>query len=161
MKKIQLTQGKVALVDDEDYELVSLFNWQYHNNNKVERAVSSFRLNDKVFVLYMHRLIMNTPKGMVVDHKYHNGLDNRKKYLRNCTNQQNLMNALSKGGTSQYKGVAWVIKKKKWMASIMINGKNKHIGYFHEEKAAAQAYDIMARKLFGEFAYFNNIGVIS
>ena len=105
----------------------------------------------------MHRLIMNSPTGFMVDHINHNGLDNRKKNLRIVTPQQNTWNArpFKDQGKSKYKGVSWEKKYKKWKANICIENKLKHIGYFDNEKEAAEAYDTAAKKHRGEYAFLN------
>lgn len=81
MKQIPLTQGKFAIVDDEDFERVNAFKWQYHCDGYATSQKSK-----------MHRFILNAPKGMVVDHKNHDGLDNRKENIWICTNSQNQLN---------------------------------------------------------------------
>jgi hypothetical protein len=107
-------------------------------------------------MLSMHRMVVNAPKGLFVDHINHNGLDNRKANLRICTNLQNLRNKRPKTGcTSEYKGVHWCKGRNKFRANIYLNKKAIHLGYFHDEIAAAKAYDEKARELFGEFAYLN------
>jgi hypothetical protein len=109
----------------------------------------------------MHRAIMSPPDDMWVDHEKHRApderiIDNRRTNLRVCTPRQNQMNKLPKiGGTSQYKGVSWHRRDKKWHARIRINGKRKHLGRFADELAAARAYDAAATKHFGEFALTN------
>lgn len=100
---------------------------------------------------------MTAPTGLVVDHINHNGLDNRRRNLRIVTAKQNSWNMRSaKGrGTSNYKGVGWVKNKRKWRASISIDNKPKHLGYFEDEKKAAAAYDKAAKEHRGEFAVLN------
>ena len=107
-------------------------------------------------IVGMHRVIMNAPKGMLVDHIDGNGLNNRRSNLRLCTNKENARNARpSKGGSSRYKGVCWHKAKKKYDARIEVDGKRYCLGYFADEIEAAVTYDIKAMQLFGDFAYFN------
>lgn len=166
MKKIPLHgkhgSGKFALVDDDDYPIVSPFKWYVAVISGLSRCMTCVKIDDEWVYLSMSRLIMSAKKGEVVDHENHDTLDNRKQNLRTCTNQQNNMNCKKriKKTSSKYKGVCWDKKNNKWSANISFNSKKTTIGRFHEEKAAAQAYDIMARKLHGEFAYYNNVGVL-
>ena len=106
----------------------------------------------------MHRLITNAPKGLMVDHINHNGLDNRRKNLRLCTVSQNNRNRRpitrpNKG--SKYKGVTFDKKRNLFKAEIQHNKKKYFLGRFKSQIKAAQAYDKKARELFGEFAYLN------
>ncbi len=104
----------------------------------------------------MHRLIMNTPPDLVCDHINHNGLDNRKANLRNCTIKQNNANARpAKWTSSKYKGVSYIKRKKKWAVYIKKDGRQFNLGCFADEAEAAKAYDASAKKLHGEFAHLN------
>jgi hypothetical protein len=125
MQKIKLTQGKFALVDDEDFEYLNQWKWYYSNNRKSGYAK---RASDK---MYMHKLINNTPKGFETDHINHNELDNRQKNLRTVTNSQNQFNRIRQvNNTSGFKGVTWHKRLNKWMAQIVINKHNYFLGYF-------------------------------
>lgn len=144
-------EGKYTLLDDEDAK--------YFEDSGINLRISS-----EGYVVYgdsckgVHRTIMNASNGMLVDHINHNKLDNRKTNLRICTNQQNQMNRKSnKVGTSKYKGVSFDKTFGKWRAAIMFNKKYIHIGRFMCEHEAAKAYNERAKKLFGEFAYLNDI----
>jgi|SRR5690606_5995401 len=152
-KEIPLTQGKVAIVDDEDFEWLSRYRWAY--NKRLGYAQRSIRKDGKLASLAMHRAIMQPPPGMQVDHINGDRLDNRRCNLRIVTNQQNSFNRQPQKATSQYKGVGWYKPYQKWRAKIKINGKTKHLGYFDDEKEAALAYDRAARELFGEYAKTN------
>ena len=102
----------------------------------------------------MHREIMNTPTHLQIDHINGNTLDNRKENLRICTNQQNGFNKKNplKNNKLGIKGVCWHKKIKKFMASIKINDKSIHLGYFNVLGDADSAYRIAELKYFGEFA---------
>lgn len=149
MKEIKLTQGKVALVDDEDFEYLNQFKWCAHKECNTYYAVRNAKNNGKLFTQYMHNLII----GIIgVDHKNHEGLDNQKHNLRIANKSQNAMNNMPlKNMTSKYKGVSWFKRDKKWRAVI----NEKHIGLFIDEIEAAKAYDNKAAELFGEFACLN------
>lgn len=163
MKFIKLTQGKFALVDDEDYELVSKHKWQYclvgrHRDRECAMSRSWWKGHGKKRTIIMSRLIMNAPKGMVVDHKNLDTLDNRRDNLRVCTNQQNIFNSKPmKNKSSRYKGVSWNKVIKKWEAYISPNGKQIALGYYENEIDAAKAYNKAALKYYKEFARLNNV----
>jgi hypothetical protein len=151
-KLIPLTQAKFAIVDAQDYEWLNRYNW----HAKKHKNTSYAETQKKGKLIKMHRLITSAPPHLLVDHRDHNGLNNRKGNLRLCTNQQNVYNRRPRpGGTSKYKGVYWHKKSKKYTAAISANGKRYYLGYFDDEIEAAVAYDIKAMVLFGEFAYFN------
>lgn len=154
MKRIKLTQGKYALVDDADYEYLSQWNWMC-SKNKTRKgyACRTKRVEGKKIGVIMHRLIMDAPKGMVTDHINHNTLDNRRENLRICTQSENNRNIKSLvNSTSKYLGVHWSYLLKRWVASMNTSGKHKYLGIFKTELEAAIIYNIAARKYHGEFA---------
>ena len=157
MREIKLTQGQVALVDNEDYAWLNQWKWyglKYYDYS----FLAARKLNSNVIL--MHRVIMNTPVDLVVDHKDHNTLNNQKFNLRNCTQSQNGGNRTpSIGNTSKYKGVSWYRQTQKWIAYIRKDGRRAHLGYFTNEQDAALAYNVAALLHFGEFALVNNITV--
>jgi len=163
MKKIPLTQGKFALVDDEDYE--TLMQWKWHIDQgyaKRGECIDKTRGARKYRIVLMHRKIMNTPESMDVDHIDHNKLNNQKANLRNVTKSQNNMNRKSEeGSTSKYKGVFWNRGKGRWTAKIGINKRQKYIGSFSNEIEAAKAYNKVALKLFGSYALINEISEVA
>jgi hypothetical protein len=152
MKEIQLTQGQVTLVDDEDYEYLNQWNWQAHYNKKQSIYYATGVIN-KNFVT-MHRLILNAPKDMYVDHINHNTLDNRKENLRLATLSENQYNRKRcKRNTSGYKGVSWSKLHNKWRARICITKERLHLGLFDTAEEAYKIYCAAAEKYHGEFAY--------
>lgn len=150
MKTIPLTQGKFAIVDDEDYEWLMQWKWYAHKNGNNNYMAARRK---KYKAILMHRTIMDAPSDKQVDHFDHNKLNNQRTNLRLCTNSQNCQNRISQRGSSQYKGVRW--NKNRWMARIGINGKLIYLGLFINEVKAAKAYDKAAKESFGEFAYLN------
>lgn len=161
MKKIKLSQGRVALVDDEDYEWLNQFTWFTTRSrdafyaSRRERGVKNKKVK-------MHRMIMKTPVHLQVDHIDHNGLNNQKSNLRNCTNSQNHMNEKPKRN-AKYKGVQHCVKKyknsvyKSIQSKIYVNGKSITLGTFKTERDAAIAYNNAAAEYFGDFANLNII----
>ena len=151
MKKIKLTQGKFALVDDVDYKWLNQWKWcaMYSYGNW-------YAMRGKRPQIFMHRLILNTPFGMDTDHINHNTLDNKHCNIRVCTHQQNSFNGKPRKGTSKYKGVSWFKRDKKWRAYIVLNNKQIHLGYFISEIEAARTYDKAAIKHFGVYAFLNH-----
>lgn len=148
-KEITLTNGKVALIDDEDFEKLNEFNWYFR---KEGYAVSNTKH-------LMHRLVMNAPKGYQVDHINLNKLDNRKSNLRLANASTNKANdGLRANNTSGYKGVQCMRgRKKPWMSRIKVNYKNIYLGYYYTPEEAARAYNEAAYIYFGEYARLNKI----
>jgi len=104
----------------------------------------------------MHRLILNPPAGITIDHINGNGLDNRRENLRLAGRGQNQCNrGKQSNNTSGFKGVTWHKNLNKWEAGISISGKRYHVGFYKTPEAAARAYDDAAKKYHGEFARLN------
>lgn len=158
-KTIPLTQGKVAIVDDADYERFSKIKWQALWNLGTQsfyaarRASIAERLLGAPKTIYMHREVNRTPKGKQTDHISHDTLDNTRGNLRTATTAENGQNqGKHKDNTSGYKGVTLDKQRQKWKAQIQVNGKHKNIGYFDDPEDAARAYQTAAKELHGEFA---------
>lgn len=154
---IPLTQGKHAIVDAADYEMMAAHRWFAQcMRSGFYAGRNSTAVNGKRSMILMHRAIMAAPSGMMVDHINHNPLDNRRANLRLCTNAENTRNSTArKGATSQYIGVHWSKARGKWVAEIRVDGRKKYLGCHTCEIDAALAYDAAAREYFGEFANSN------
>jgi len=161
MKQIKLTQGKVALVDDEDFEWLNQWKWYAIRDNLTFYAVrKSPMVNRKTRQLIrMHRIILNSQDEEIVDHKDHNGLNNLRNNIRNCTQSQNQQNRIGRFCTSRFKGVSWRKDRKRWLVTIVVQKRKMYIGMFKSELDAAEAYNMAAKKHFGNFAYLNFIGI--
>ena len=154
--KITLTQGQFTKVDPEDFLWLSQDKWRCQTRPHSCYAIRNGRTGKKRKHIWMHREIMKTPKHLVCDHINRDGLDNRKKNLRNCTAMENLLNrGPYKNSLSKYKGVSWKNKKKKWEVAITKADCCKYLGSFESEIEAAKAHDAAAKILHGEFAYLN------
>lgn len=155
MKEIKLTQGKVALVDDEDFDYLNQWKWQAHLS-RGNWYVNRCEYKPLKRTIFMHRVILNTPEGLKTDHKDRDGLNNQKSNLRFATGSQNAMNQ-NPHSASGYIGVYLQNKNKnyKYQASIRVNKKNISLGYFKTAEAAAIVRDRASIKYFGEFAYLN------
>jgi hypothetical protein len=147
---IWLTQGKYAIVDNEDWGALSSFFWYFNGGYAATNS-----MGDKI---YMQKFLMNTPKSMDTDHIDRNKLNNRRCNLRICTRSQNLGNRPSYVGSSIFKGVSWNSQAKKWKVYIMKNKKSFYLGRFSDELEAAKVYNKAAVELYGEFAHLNEVG---
>jgi hypothetical protein len=158
-KTIELVNGKgYALVDDEDHYRLSQYNWHL-NNGYAYRNRKRKLMGIKSIQVSMHREVLGLQRGdgKQCDHINGDRLDNRRRNLRIATRQQNLWNRTAKGQgySSDYKGVTWIKKEKKWKGTITKNGKQYFLGKFGDETDAARAYDAAARELFGAYASLN------
>lgn len=133
MKQIELTQGKYALVDDEDFDYLSQWRWFFDGNYAANKSPNK---------IYMHRLINKTPEGCITDHINRNKLDNCKENLRTVNGSQNMLNITPRSDNkSGETGVFWRKDRNKWSVYISFEGKRTYLGH-HDTKEEA----ISARK---------------
>ncbi len=155
MKEIPLTQGKVAIVDDCDYDYLSQWKWCISNGYAARR-----KSKHSGHLETMHSLIFKRQgfQGEMVDHIDRNTLNNRRSNLRPATMTQNQYNCpAQKNNTSGFKGV-WLDKRaNKWRAQIRAGGKSIYLGTGVTKEDAARIWNEGALKLHGEFAYQNVI----
>jgi hypothetical protein len=156
-RKIYLGEGKYAIVDQADYYWLKKYRWYIAGNGKEFYAYANIIIGPgKTKFVSMHRLIMNHPPGLLVDHRNNIPLDNRRANLRSATQSQNRQNSKKKKNTtSKYIGVHLDKHTGKWKARLRINGKEKQLGRFVNEEEAAKAYDIAAKQYYGECAKLN------
>jgi len=157
---IQLTQGKVATVDVSDFEHLNRFKWHAVRSKSTDvfyakRTLPSGESGETL----MHREILAVPKGVDIDHKDGDGLNNRRSNLRIATKQQNIWNRGPQRNTSSgYKGVTWHKASKRWRANLTIDKKLRHLGTFKEKEEAIKVYEAAAEKLQGEFMRKARVG---
>jgi len=150
---IALPNGLETIIDSEDYNLVKTLRWHLTGWGYVQW--SNKRMGK--FIL-LHRLIMNAPIGMEVDHINQNKLDNRRCNLRVVTRQQNECNKpIGCTNTSGYKGVSYHNRDRVWRAKIRDNGREIYIGAYKTPVDAAIAYNKKAIEINGEYAFLNNV----
>lgn len=150
MKYIPLSQGKRAIVSDEDYEYLNQFKWYCNHDYAIRhpKMVNGIREGK----IAMHRIVNKTPDGLHTDHINGNTLDNRRENLRTVTSQQNSMNSKRpENNSSGHKGVTWHSRDKVWTARIMYKGKRYNLGNFDNINSAVKAYETKKRELFGEY----------
>lgn len=150
--------GLVAIIDAEDEPLTRGYLWRAERGQSKSTwyAVANIEKGSRK-TIKLHRLVMNAPDGVMVDHENHDGLDCRKSNLRTATPTQNQANRVKNPGatTSRFKGVSWNRETERWRARLTVSGKCLWIGAFSDEVEAALAYDKKAQELFGEYALLN------
>jgi len=179
VKKIKLTQGKESIVDDDNYEMLMKFapakfkrnrekghGWYASKQHKSSTGL--FYAATNVWVpelgrqrtVFMHKVILNPPKGKFTDHVNGDGLDNRKENLRVCTTAQNNANrGKNCTNTVGYKGVTTAKGRehvnKKYKAVLRTGNKAHFLGNYMTKEEAALAYDTKAKEVYGKFARLN------
>jgi hypothetical protein len=146
MRKLPLTQGKYALVDNHWYALLSKWGWYYNDGYAAHKGENGKHI-------LMHRVIVNAPKGLFVDHINGDTLDNRRENLRLSNHSTNAMNMRKHKGVSRYKGVCK--DGNSWRVQIWKGNKRAFTALTQNERHAAMIYDLNAPALFGEYARLN------
>jgi hypothetical protein len=155
VREIPLGRGKVALVDDEDFDRLNVFRW--NAGGGYARRLDWNGPGQKRNGVLMHRVVMDAQPGREVDHINGNGLDNQKANLRLCSHLQNSRNRKkqvltgTRPSSSPFKGV-YRRTGGKWAASIRIDQRQVYLGTFATEAEAALAYAKAAREHHGDFA---------
>jgi hypothetical protein len=149
---------KHYFIDGDDFDKIKTYNWHITSTGYIQTNIKNNKSKSGFSSVGIHRIILDCPDAMLVDHINHNPLDNRKENLRICTNTENCRNSKKpkNGKLSKYKGVSMTYGKY-WFAQIGINGKRKRLGTFENEIDAAKAYNEAALKYHGEFALLNEI----
>jgi hypothetical protein len=150
-RRIPLTKGFFALVDDEDYESLVQWSWSYDARKHTGYAKRPYAPEES---RYMHHVVVGTRKRL--DHIDGNGLNNRRNNLRPATKSQNGANRQkTSSNTIGFKGVVYDKRRRKWYGQIQVEYHKKHLGTFSTPEDAAQAYERAASEHFGEFAVLN------
>lgn len=164
MMRLKLTQGKVALLDDEDEGLVIPYRWCAIHNHGNWYGIANIphpKYSGRSLSLQLHRLILGLgyTDPQKVDHRDGDGLNNQKSNLRVADSQQNSWNRRgNRNTTSIYKGVSWHQFKSgngKWRGQLTIDGTKHRLGLFDVEEDAARACDKLMLEMHGEFARLN------
>ena len=155
---VPLTKGFVSIIDSADAELVGQFNWYARTGiRETPYAIRVDQRGEKNLHIGLHRMLLNPPKGLHVDHVDGNGLNNRRSNLRVATPAENQRNrGLHINNTSGYKGVGWDKQRGKWLAQIELSGKTTRLGRYATKELAHAAYCEAAKMHFGQFANFGN-----
>jgi len=164
MKLIKLSKGYFAKVDDESYDYLNQWKWHYQPMISQGRAIGGYaqrwtyirhpvdREYIKKVAVHMHRLVLNAPDDLIVDHINGDGVDNQKANLRLATTLQNCRNTKKAHNKSSiHKGVSWNKQHQRWRARL----EQKDLGFFKNEHLAALFYDFWATFRYGEFAKTN------
>ncbi len=158
MKKIKLTQGKWAIVDDDMFEYLNQWKWHVHKPGITKgfyaKRTTHNPKNKKIGTIFMARQIMRAKKGQIVDHKSGNTLDNRKENLRFCSHGQNRANSKNQKNSCGFKGIHK--RGKSFMVRIQFNKKRTTIGTWYTLKEALKARNAAAKKYHGDFANFHS-----
>ncbi len=160
MKIIKLTKGMSTVVDDEDFLDLHQFSWYVLGHPGKEYAARYGGTTEKGTIhLRMHRLILDAPQNMEVDHINGNRLDNRRCNLRLATRSENGRNRGKNKSisSSKFKGVTYHSRDQCWQAYIIVNKQKYHLGYFKSEIEAACAYNKAATQMHGAFAKLNDL----
>lgn len=153
MRELQLTRGKVALIDDEDWARCATRRWYASRADQKREAWYALTSIDGRTV-YLHRFIMDAESGVLIDHANRDGLDCRRENLRRASQSQNSQNRINeRPPASGYRGV--YRDKAAWRVKIQIEGKQINGGQYATPVEAARVYDRRALELFGEFAVLN------
>ncbi len=157
MPEIQLTQGQVTVVDDEDYDFLMQFKWcaMWNSQSCDYRPVRKTWEGGKRITILMYRVIAERAGFLapMIDHIDHDPLNNQRENLRPATYCQNLQNArLRSDSTSGIKGVSWHKQKQKWYVRIYREKKSYSGGLFTHKGEARKAANALRRRLHGDFA---------
>lgn len=150
---VPCTMGRVTMFDPHDIVIVAQWNWTTLNKYPSRRTAKA----EGNKTIFLHHALIGDLPGMQVDHRDGDGMNNRRGNLRHVSKAQNQMNRHAVVARSGYKGV--VRNKRRWGAGLTIREGGKRVahwfGTFDTPEEAARAYDVGARRIFGEFARTN------
>jgi hypothetical protein len=147
-------QGKVAKVSLQDATWARRYRWYATPEFYVVRYITlpgkrGFKMPR------MHRDILDAPDGVVVDHIFHDRLDNRRGKIRLATHAQNSQNIVRQYERAKGKYVGTRASWSKWSATVNVNGVKVNLGTYETEKEAALVYDACVRYHYGPLALCN------
>ena len=160
MKIIKLRGGSIALIDDEDFELVTAFKWGLHKRGKTSYAITTIRENKRSRTIYMHALIMNTPKGQETHHIDENGLNNQRANLQVVSRSEHAKLGNKRGPKPKLEQPSGTVpsirpyiypylysnKPLKYRAFLRAGPKLRHVGYFNTYEEAIIAAEAAAAR---------------
>jgi len=152
---VPLTKGYEAVIDAADAALVGQWNWHAMEDGGRVYAARKDHSAGRSETVRLHRLLTGAAKGVMVDHRDGDGLNNRRKNLRTATNSQNQHNRRPQQGRCSLKGVSWHCQARRWRAHISVDGRKRHLGLFDTPEAAHAAYCKASTELHGEFGRVN------
>lgn len=145
--------GKKAIIDDSDLDIVSKYRWFLSRDNMVYSSMRVGISETGLIIrrnIALHQLILNTRGlGIIVDHKDHNRLNNKRENLRTCSNAQNGQNRRPNSGR-KYKGITE--ENGKYRVRIQANGKRYNLGVYADLEQAVLAYNAKAKLVHGDYA---------
>lgn len=153
MKTVPLTQGKVALVDDEDYEAVMRHKWCAHRHVRLGRTTWYVVRGNGL--IYMHRELLGAARGQTVDHCDGDALNNQRANIRLCTNQENVASRHVAHASSGVRGAYFdgrCTLSKPWVAAVRVNYRKKYLGMFATKEEAGAVAAAARRRIFGKYA---------
>ena len=154
MGAIRISRSKLALVDSADHERIATHAWTAKPADRAGSRWYAFRTVGST-TIYMHRVVLDAPEGVCVDHINGDGLDNRRCNLRLATASQNNANRACSPAITMLRGVHYTERSDRYRAVIYVKGKNKHLGQYRTALEAAVARDRAAFETFGDFAVLN------
>ena len=154
MKRIPLTQGKEALVDDCDFDWLMQWNWNACRNGKTFYARrTEYQGGQHTVLMHVEIARQIAIEAGQIDHRNRNGLDNRRHNLRAANASQNAANQVRyENNTSGITGVYWVKASQEWRVKVGFHNRSIHGGYFPTREAAKRARNDLAKSLHGDYA---------
>ncbi len=156
---IDVGRNQKAKIDREDLERVNKHTWRVTKGTTGRaRVVTSIRGPSGVKQVTLGKFLMKPPRGkQVYPRRFNDGLDYRKGNLVVCTlsERQRLLPKKRGNASSNFRGVSYSQSERKWRAGIEVKGLSINLGSFEREVEAARAYNLAAKKHFGELAYQN------
>lgn len=153
---LPISKGMKTLIDKDVYEKLKRENQLKWCAQKVGSRFYVSKNIGRHGKIYLHRLIMSAPQGMVVDHIDGNPLNNVKSNLRVCYARDNARNQVLRQtrllNDFPFKGIVMARHARTWAAQIQFGGQHVRLGSYETAADAAKVYDIVSVLLFGEFA---------